>query len=49
MVSNKRHKVMKSISSWNLTNNKLHQLFKDNKEFISINVAVILGSQLQDG
>ena len=36
MVSNKKHKVMKSISSWNLTNNKLHQLFKDNKEFISI-------------
>ena len=29
---------MKSISSWNLTNNKLHQLFKDNKEFISIKV-----------
>jgi len=29
---------MKSISSWNLTNNKLHQLFKDNNEFISIKV-----------
>ena len=26
---------MKSVNSWNLTNNKLHQLFKDNKEFIS--------------
>ena len=26
------------INSWNLTNNKLHQLFKDNKEFISIKV-----------
>ena len=29
---------MKSINSWNLTNNKLHQLFKDNNEFISIKV-----------
>jgi len=27
---------MKSFSSWNLTNNNLHQLFKDNNEFISI-------------
>ena len=29
---------MKSINSWNLTNNKLHQLFKDNNEFISLKV-----------
>ena len=29
---------MKSINSWNLTNNKLHQLFKNNNEFISIKV-----------
>ena len=29
---------MKSINTWNLTNNKLHQLFKDNNEFISIKV-----------
>tara|TARA_B100000401_G_scaffold424131_1_gene352630 strand:- start:256 stop:1347 length:1092 start_codon:yes stop_codon:yes gene_type:complete len=29
---------MKSVNSWNLTHNKLHQLFKDNNEFISINV-----------
>ena len=29
---------MQSVNSWNLTNNKLHQLFKDNKEFISIKV-----------
>ena len=29
---------MKSINSWNLTNNKLHHLFKDNKEFISLKV-----------
>ena len=29
---------MKSFNTWNLTNNKLHQLFKDNKEFISIKV-----------
>jgi len=27
---------MRSVNSWNLTNNKLHQLFKDNNEFISI-------------
>ena len=27
---------MKSANSWNLTNNKLHQLFKENNEFISI-------------
>ena len=25
---------MKSFNSWNLTNNNLHQLFKDNNEFI---------------
>ena len=29
---------MKSVNSWNLTNNKLHQLFKENNEFISIKV-----------
>ena len=29
---------MRSVNSWNLTNNKLHQFFKDNKEFISIKV-----------
>ena len=29
---------MNSVNSWNLTNNKLHQLFKDNNEFISIKV-----------
>ena len=29
---------MKSVSSWNLTNNKLHKLFKENNEFISIKV-----------
>ena len=40
---------MKSVNTWNLTNNKLHQLFKDDKEFISLKVEVILGNQLQDG
>ena len=30
--------IMISVNSWNLTNNKLHQLFKDNNEFISIKV-----------
>ena len=29
---------MKSVNSWNLTNNKLHQLFRDNKELIAIKV-----------
>ena len=29
---------MKSVNSWILTNNRLHQLFKDNNEFISIKV-----------
>ena len=29
---------MKSVNTWNLTNIKLHQLFKDNNEFISIKV-----------
>jgi len=29
---------MRSVNSWNLTNNELHQLFKDNSEFISIKV-----------
>ena len=29
---------MRSVNSWILTNNKLHQLFKDNNEFISIKV-----------
>ena len=29
---------MKSVNTWNLTNNKLHQLFKDNNELISIKV-----------
>ena len=29
---------MKPINTWNLTNNKFHQVFKDNKEFISIKV-----------
>ena len=29
---------MKSVNTWNLTNSKLHQLFKDNNEFISIKV-----------
>ena len=29
---------MRSVNSWNLTNNKLHQLFKEKSEFISIKV-----------
>ncbi len=29
---------MKSVNTWNLTNKKLHQLFKDDDEFISIKV-----------
>tara|TARA_Y100000991_G_scaffold21165_1_gene13629 strand:- start:29 stop:1120 length:1092 start_codon:yes stop_codon:yes gene_type:complete len=29
---------MKCVNTWNLTNNKLHQLFKNNDEFISIKV-----------
>ena len=29
---------MRSVNSWHLTNNELHQLFKDNNEFISIKV-----------
>ena len=29
---------MKSVNSWNLTNNELHQLFKNNNEYISIKV-----------
>ncbi len=29
---------MRSVNSWNLTNNELHQLFKDNNEYISIKV-----------
>ena len=29
---------MKSVKTWHLTNNKLHQLFKENKEFISLKV-----------
>ena len=29
---------MKSVSTWNLTNNDLHQLFKDENEFISLKV-----------
>ena len=29
---------MKSINTWDLTNNKLHQLFKKNDEFISLKV-----------
>ncbi len=29
---------MKSFDSWHLTNNKLHQFFKDDNEFISIKV-----------
>ena len=29
---------MKSANSWNLTHNKLHELFKENNEFISIKV-----------
>ena len=29
---------MKSVNTWNLTNKKLHQLFKDNNEFISLKV-----------
>ena len=34
----KIHKIMKSVSTWNLTNNKLHQFFKNNNELISIKV-----------
>ena len=30
--------MMKSVNSWNLTNNELHQLFKNNNEYISIKV-----------
>ena len=29
---------MKSVNTWGLTNNKLHQLFKNNNEFISLKV-----------
>ncbi|MDC3170857.1 glycosyltransferase family 2 protein [Prochlorococcus sp. AH-716-E13] len=29
---------MKSVNTWNLTNKKLHQLFKNNNEFISLKV-----------
>ena len=29
---------MKSVNTWNLTNNKLHQLFKNDNEYISIKV-----------
>ena len=29
---------MKSVNTWNLTNNQLHELFKDKNEFISIKV-----------
>ena len=29
---------MRSANSWDITNNKLHQLFKENNEFISIKV-----------
>ena len=29
---------MKTANTWNLTNIKLHQLFKNNNEFISIKV-----------
>ena len=29
---------MKSVNTWNLSNDKLHQLFKDNNEFISLKV-----------
>ena len=29
---------MKSLNTWTLTNNQLHQLFKQNNEFISLNV-----------
>ena len=29
---------MKSFNTWDLTNNKLHQIFKNNNEFISIKV-----------
>ena len=29
---------MKSINTWGLTNNKLHKLFKNNDEFISLKV-----------
>ena len=29
---------MKSVNTWNLTNNNLHQLFKKNNEFISLTV-----------
>ena len=29
---------MKSFNTWNLTNNQLHELFKDKNKFISIRV-----------
>ena len=29
---------MKSVNTWNLTNKKLHKLFNNNNEFISIKV-----------
>ena len=29
---------MKSVNTWNLTNNKLHQIFKNNNEYISVKV-----------
>ena len=37
-MTSKLDKVMESVNTWNLTNNKLHQLFKNNNEFISIKV-----------
>ena len=29
---------MKSVNTWNLSNNQIHKLFKDNNEFISLKV-----------
>ena len=34
----KIYKLMKSVNTWDLTYIKLHQLFKENNEFISIKV-----------
>jgi len=40
---------MRSVDSWDLTNNKLHQLFKEIKNLFQLKSVVILVSQLQDG
>ena len=34
----KSYKLMQSFNTWNLTNNQLHELFKNENQFISIKV-----------